>query len=218
MKWVIYILLICNIGFVAWHFRGLDSIGTTSSNKENTETTLQVENDNQLLLLSELKHKPKSSLGSKLCYSLGPFTKETHSQKAQQQLSDNGLETRQVDLRDTSRSGYWVTLPTNKTSKEARKQMARLKELKVKDYFLVATGSHANGVSLGVYSLKSSARRRIDEMIKLGFIPQMESVALPKKVYWLNWYKNSEVQPEESFLNKIENIYPQISKIERSCK
>jgi len=24
MKWFIYLLLICNIGFAAWHFRGLD--------------------------------------------------------------------------------------------------------------------------------------------------------------------------------------------------
>lgn len=223
MKWLIYILLIINIGFAAWHFRGLDNLGRANSvqianSKGSMDSTQQADNENQLLLLSELQNKPKSSLGSRLCFSLGPFTKESHSNKAQRLFTDNGFETKRIDLRDTSRSGYWVTLPVNKSSQAAREQIEKLKKLKVKDYFLVATGSHANAVSLGVYSLKSSARRRIDEMIKLGFVPQMESVALPQKVYWLNWYKETKVQPEESIISEIKNIYPHISKIERSCQ
>lgn len=223
MKWLIYILLICNIGFAAWHFRGLDKVDSgnsvqTANSKESLELTKQAAHENQLLLLSELKNKPKSSLGSRLCFSLGPFTKETYSNNAQKLFTDNGFETKRIELRDTSRSGYWVTLPANKSSQAAREQIELLKKLKVEDYFLVATGSHANAVSLGVYSLKSSARRRIDEMIKLGFVPQMESVALPQKVYWLNWYKESKAQPEESMISEIKKIYPQISKIERSCE
>ena len=223
MKWLIYILLICNIGFAAWHFRGLDNVGSVDSmqnanSKESLPSAQQVSNEHQLLLLSELTNKPKSSLGARLCFSLGPFTKESHSNKAQKLFTEKGFETKRIDLRDTSQSGYWVTLPANKSAQAAREQIEQLKKLKVEDYFLVATGSHANAVSLGVYSLKSSARRRIDEMTKLGFMPLMESVALPQKVYWLNWYKESKAQPEESIISEVKNIYPHISKIERSCE
>jgi len=215
MKWFIYLLLICNIGFAAWHFRGLDM------REDGAVAALDISNENQLVLLSEFKpqqKKTKTSLAGKLCYSLGPFTKKSESKKAQILLKENKVETARLRLRDTSRSGYWVILPATESRKEANKHIAKLKKLKIKDYFLVATGSHENAVSLGVFSQKKLARRRIDEMIRLGFIPRMESVALPRKVYWLNWYKESEKQPDGSIINNIKKMYPQISKIERSCK
>ena len=214
MKWLIYFLLVCNIGFAAWHFRGLDT------RIDGAGEQIGITNENQLILLSEFKHEKKKTKksGGKLCFSLGPFTKKIKFEKAQQQLTEEGLETKRLRLRDTSKSGFWVILPASETRKEANKHIRRLKELKIKDYFLVATGANQNAVSLGVYSQKKLARRRVDEMIRKGFIPRMESVALPRKVYWLNWYKDSEQQPEYSILAKIKNISPQISKIERSCK
>jgi len=212
MKWLIYLLLIFNIGFASWHFRGLDA------REDGAVNTLKINNENQLILLSEFKQQQKSELAGKLCYSLGPFTKKAQSKKAQQILSEASIESKQIRLRDTSRSGYWVILPASESRKAANKHIQKLKKLKITDYFLVATGSHENAVSLGVYSQKKLARNRVDEMIRLGFVPRMESVALPKKVYWLNWYKESKIQPEETLISSIKKQYPQISKIERSCK
>jgi len=215
MKWLIYILLIFNIGFAAWHFRGLDM------REDGADEVLDINNESQLVLLSEFQLQQKQSktaLGGKLCYSLGPFTKKSQSEKAQVLLKAKNIESKQIRLRDTSRSGYWVILPASETRKEANKHILRLKKLKVNDYFLVATGSHENAVSLGVFSQKKLARRRVDEMIRLGFIPRMESVALPRKVYWLNWYKDAKSQPSDTLLSNIKKQYQQTSKIERSCK
>lgn len=215
MKWLIYILLIFNIGFAAWHFRGLDM------REDGATDVLDINNENQLILLSEFQQqqkKSKTTSGGKLCYSLGPFTQKSESEKAQVLLKAKNIESKWIRLRDTSRSGYWVILPASETRKEANKHIRRLKKLKVNDYFLVATGTHENAVSLGVYSQKKLARRRVDEMIRLGFIPRMESVALPRKVYWLNWYKDAKNQPSEAMLSNIKKQYQQISKIERSCK
>ena len=215
MKWLIYILLIFNIGFAAWHFRGLDM------REDGAASALEINNESQLILLSEYQQqqkKSKTTSGGKLCYSLGPFTQKTGSEKAQVLLKAKNIETKRIRLRDTSRSGFWVILPASETRKEANKHIRRLKKLKVNDYFLVATGPHENAVSLGVYSQKKLARRRVDEMIRLGFIPRMESVALPRKVYWLNWYKDSKTQPDATMMSNIKKQYPQASKIERSCK
>ena len=212
MKVIIYFLLVCNIGFAAWHFRGLN-VGESESS-----SGVEINHENQLILLSEFKQKKHAELGGKLCFSLGPFTKKSQATKVQNQLKEGKFETKRVQLRDTSRSGYWVTLPASETRKKAKQVIAKLKKLKIDDYFLVAKGSHENAVSLGVYSQKKLARRRVDEMIRLGFIPKMESVPLPRKVYWLNWYKDAEVQPEYSILTKIKKNHAQISKIERSCK
>lgn len=215
MKWVIYLLLICNIGFAAWHFRSLDT------RDESKVEQFNINNENQLILLSEFKpqqNKGKASAGGKLCYSMGPFQKKSAAEKAGDILKTQNIETRRIRLRDTSRSGYWVILPATATRKEASKHIKRLKKLKVKDYFLVATGPNENAVSLGVFSQKKLARRRVDDMIRLGFVPRMESVALPRKVHWLNWYKDSKLQPGKEILSKIKKQHPQVSKIERSCK
>ncbi len=215
MKWIIYFLLIFNIGFAAWHFRGLNA------RQDGAIDVSTINNENQLVLLSEFQQqqkKVKTTAGGKLCYSLGPFIKKSQSDKARQLLRKNNVESKQLRLRDTSRRGFWVILPATESRKEANKHITRLKELKIKDYFLVATGTHANAVSLGVFSQKKLARRRVDEIIRLGFIPRMESVALPRKVYWLNWYKNAQEQPDEEIIKNIKNEYSGISKVERSCK
>lgn len=212
MKVIIYFLLICNLGFAAWHFQGLGVNGDDSADK------IEINHENQLILLTEFKANEQTEQGAKLCYSLGPFIKKSQANKAQEILKESDVETKRIQLRDSSRNGYWVILPANKSRKEAKKQVARLKKLKIEDYFLVAKGSHANAVSLGVYSKKKLARRRVDEMIRLGLIPRMENVPLPRKVYWLNWYKDAEVQPEYELLAEMKKKQSQISKIERSCK
>lgn len=212
MKVIIYFLLICNLGFAAWHFQGLGGNGDQSS------SDMDISHENQLVLLSELQQKKQTELGAKLCFSLGPFSKKAAATKAQDLLKRSDFETKRIQLRDTSRSGYWVILPASESRKKARAQITKLKKLKITDYFLVAKGTHENAISLGVYSQKKLARRRVDEMIRLGFIPRMESVPLPRKVYWLNWYKAAEKQPEYSILTEIKKKYSQVSKIERSCK
>lgn len=214
MKWIIYLLLIFNIGFAAWHFRGLDV------REDGAVDISAINSESQLVLLSEFQQQKtlKKAVGGKLCYSLGPFTKKDKADKTQAFLMAKNFETKVLTLRDTSRRGYWVILPASESRKEARKHVAQLKKLKIKDYFLVATGTHENAVSLGVYSQKNLARRRVDEMIRLGFVPRMETVALPRKVYWLNWYKESKNQPADSIIDNLKKQHAQISRIERSCK
>lgn len=212
MKLIIYFLLICNLGFAAWHFKGIDV------REDGAENGLALNHENQLILLTEYQQEKQSQSGGKLCYSLGPFINKSESKKALELFKGNNVEAKDIQLRDTSRSGFWVTLPASESRKEAKKQIERLKKLNVKDYFLVAKGIHENAISLGVYSQKKLARRRIDEIIRLGFIPRMENVPLPRKVYWINWYKDSKQQPKDRTLSKIMKEQSQVSKIERSCK
>lgn len=212
MKLFIYFLLLCNLGFAAWHFRGLDAHNGANN------SGLEMSHENQLVLLSEFQQEQMKSSGAKLCFSLGPFNKKSQASEVQKVLKEGNYESLLIQLRDNTRTGYWVTLPESSSRKEARKVIAHLKKLKVNDYFLVAKGSHKNAVSLGVYSQKKLARRRVDDMIRLGFIPRMESVPLPRKVYWLNWYKGADKQPEYAILSRIKKQHSQISKIERSCK
>lgn len=212
MKWLIYLLLIVNIGFAAWHFRGINSDETQAGK-------LDITNETQLVLLSEFyQQKNQTKPAGRLCYSVGPLVNKKDAQGVLASLKTLSIEAKQVQRRDTSQSGYWVILPPAESRKAANKHVSKLKKLKVKDYFLVATGSKQNAVSLGVYSQKKLARRRVDQMIRLGFVPRMESVALPRKVYWLDWYKDSKQQISKTFLTELKKKYSKLSQIERSCK
>lgn len=117
MKLIIYFLLICNLGFAAWHFRGLDV------HEDNTADTLEISHENQLILLSEFKKEKLSSLGGKLCFSLGPFNKKSEAKKAQELLKKSDFEAKRIQLRDNSRSGYWVTLPASESRKAAKNKL-----------------------------------------------------------------------------------------------
>ena len=215
MKWIIYLLLIFNISFAAWHFRGLDM------REDGAIERSEINNENELVLLSELRQKHNQgktdNSGARLCYSLGPFINKTAADKTRALLLEQDVTGKLIKLRDTSRTGFWVFLPASGSRREANKAITRLKALKVKDYFLVATGPNENAISLGVYSQKNLARRRVDEMIRQGFVPSMESVALPRQVYWINWYKDSKKQPDASLLGKIKKLGASIGKVERSC-
>lgn len=216
MKWIIYLLLVFNIGFAAWHFRGIDS------REDGSHYALDLNNENQLILLAELKQKQemekRQQAGAKLCYSVGPFSSKAVAEKAEAVFKKNEIVYHRVRLRDTSRRGYWVLLPASESRKEANEKIKRLRKLKVKDYFLVATGEKKNAVSLGVFSQQNLARRRVDDMIRLGFVPSMERVALPRKVYWLNWYKDLKKQPGSGVLEKVNALQTGVQKVERSCK
>ena len=43
MKWIIYFLLVFNIGFAAWHFRGLESVDDAAGE------VLDINNESQLI-------------------------------------------------------------------------------------------------------------------------------------------------------------------------
>ena len=108
-------------------------------------------------------------------------------------------------------------LPPAESREAAQQSVARLKQLKVTDYFLVATGEKTNAVSLGVYSQFESAHRRIKEMQDLGFKPDFEKVELPKREYWLDWSRDSGKTVPQTELEKIKQISDEARQIERGC-
>lgn len=215
MKWILYSILILNVGFASWHFRGFNA------DADLPRSVAELHMENQLVLLHELDSEAGAGAekfkAAKLCYSLGPFTQLAELSAAQKVIEEQGVNLKRIKLRDTSLSGYWVILPTSKTRKDASKIITRLKKLKINDYFIVATGPYENAISLGVFSQKNLARRRVDEMIRLGFVPSLLNVALPRKVHWLNWYKASVKQPDEELLTNLKSLYSRLSKVERTC-
>ncbi len=211
MKWIVYLLVLLNIAMFVWHFRS-DDVRDTAS----LDDTRQDEATLSLVLLKEQRQQKEKEI-TRWCFSLGPFENKQQASLANGILKSAGIEAERRLSKDARRKAYWVLLPPAESREAAQKSIARLKQLKVTDYFLVATGEKTNAVSLGVYSQFESAHRRIKEMQELGFKPDFEKVELPKREYWLDWSRKGGKPVSESDMKKIQNISGKARQIERGC-
>jgi hypothetical protein len=211
MKWLIYLLILLNIAMFVWHFRSDDVVEHTSlSDVKQDEATLS------LVLLKEQQQQKEKEI-TRWCFSLGPFEDKQQASLANGILKSAGIDAERRLSKDARRKAYWVLLPPAESREAAQKSIARLKQLKVTDYFLVATGEKTNAVSLGVYSQFESAHRRIKEMQDMGFKPDFEKVELPKREYWLDWPRKGGKPLSESDLKKVQKISDKAHQIERGC-
>lgn len=197
MKWLIYLLLLANIGVFFWHFRPA-MLSSAQPGTADSGSSLS------LVLLKEA-HEQTATPAAGRCLDLGPFETVKQASLAAAALKAHGIEPRQRVRREARRKAYWVLLPPAISRDAARKTLAKLKELHVNDYFLVPTGEKANAISLGVFSKFESAHRRIKQMQKLGFKPVFEKVELAKREYWLEW-PTAVGRPPASAMETIRRI------------
>lgn len=210
MKWLIYILLLVNLGLFVWHYQPNADMRRKQADDQLT----------RLILLTEFEQQLKSAAdedGIPRCFSLGPFTRKQSFVEAKEGMEKQGVDVFSRVSSERVRNGYWVMLPASKTSNQAKVQIQKLKDRGLKDYFLVATGEMKNAISLGVFSKSKLAKRRLDEVEEQGFNVKITKITLPKRVYWLEWPRHSENQPAKELLNKLLKRFEGIGQTERVC-
>ncbi len=211
MKWVIYTLVLLNIAMFAWHYQsGMATGSTPAISPERDEEAVS------LVLLQEERLK-KEQATTRWCYSLGPFVDKKQAESVRAILTGAGIKANRRVSKDARRKAYWVLLPPAESREAAQKSVARLKQLKVDDYFMVVSGEKTNAVSLGVFSKFESAHRRIKDMQELGFKPKFEKVELPKREYWWDWPRDGGKSLNEQEVLKVKNISSEARQIEREC-
>lgn len=191
MKWLIYLLLVANLSWFAWHSRSVP--GDVSA-----RVLPAADGVPGLQLLSETTPAPASPPPSipapvpsvaitpeSRCYRLGPFAAAEPAAAARARLEAAGWSVHlQVDD-SLRRDGYWVMLPSLRSRAAALEVIAMLKRRGVEDYFLIAAGDHKNGISLGVFSERARAERRLASLRPMGLSPRLETVELPQRRFWL---------------------------------
>jgi len=215
MKWIIYTLLLANLGFGLWHYRSV----------ELNSVQAPVDDDNlRLVLLKEyLAQQEQASVDGPLsteptaarCNTLGPFKKKKTANAIRKELVSLGISAERRMSKDNTRKGFWVLIPPESSRKKARAHVSDLKSKNVKDYFLVVTGAQANAVSLGVFSRSDLAQKRYDEIKALGFKIKIRQVDLPLREYWLDWPQEQQLLPE--VLDTFRERHPNIGQTDRSC-
>lgn len=210
MKWIIYSLLLVNLGAVVWH------LSMPNLNQEIKEPALYEPRLIQLSEFSQDSAKFTENLASR-CFSLGPFSHDNKAKAAQKLLRKWGVEAEYRKSEERVREGFWVLLPPASSRDAAKKTVRDLKLKGEKDFFLVATGQQENAISLGVFAKSESANRRLRQVKEKGFAPVVQTIHLPSKDYWLDWPRTSEIRITDTQLQKIKKQNKDIGQVERRC-
>ena len=115
------------------------------------------------------------------CHVIGPFDTALQAEQFGGRLARLGGEPRVREEALREDAGYWVFLP-EQPADQARATLDKLQEKGVKDYYLGKT----HYISLGIYSNKEAAERRLTEIAEMGFEPVVERRFRTRTVYWLD--------------------------------
>jgi len=150
------------------------------------------------------------------CYTLGPFKDKELSDKAMMMLKGrvNGLKDRSREENEQQR--YWVYIPSLKNRSEAIAKSKLLAKKKIKDYYIIRTGSKYNGISLGHFKEKVHAYRRLDNLKALGFDVEIEPIYQTYTVHWLDYELAGEKPEEQDVLREFQD--DGVARLDRSCE
>lgn len=214
MKWLIYTLVLLNIGFALWHLRSQEIPSAQPAQGEDQAL--------KLILLKEYVEPaatpaPAAATAAvaKQCYTLGPFKTAQAAATIRQKLSKNGIDAQNRVSKTKTRAGFWVYLPATISRADAQANIAKLKAQQIKEYFMIVNGEYTNAISLGVFAQPELAQRRHDDIAALGFTVKLQKVDLLQREYWLDWPLANALAP--ALLDEIRRENSGIGQTERTC-
>ncbi len=130
------------------------------------------------------------------CYSLGPYATRSEARRALGVIR-NDVERARIRQSEAMQTlGYWIYLPAVSTRAEALALARQLSELGVRDYYVVTAGERMNTVSLGLFSVKENATRRLEGMKQLGFDARMTIRKEKRPVYFVDYAHHPAQEPD----------------------
>ena len=104
-----------------------------------------------------------------LCVSYGPFSYIKEAENIKIWLDERNIFTKQRKYSTSEEKLFWVYISPNQSKEDALEKIESLKKKNITDYRFVNEGDMKNAISLGVFSSKSSANRRLKELTSKGF-------------------------------------------------
>jgi cell division septation protein DedD len=124
------------------------------------------------------------------CFTLGPYRDRDRADDVADRIREAGLPASRRSSVERVLRSYWVLIPPLPNEEAADAIAAQLKRRGVKDFFV--TEEPPNAVSLGVFSQRRYADRRVSEMERLGYEVEVEPIYRDRTVYWLDYETRSD--------------------------
>ena len=142
-------------------------------------------------LFSELMQDDDLMSVHRRCYSLGPFRSTGELAKVRTRLLEVSTQVRERETQALIDRGYWLYMPPYKSAAEAMQALALLRALGQEDIAVIYNGEWTNALSLGYFSQRINAQKRIDELEGKGYSPQMEVRHDSEPRYWLDYEQDA---------------------------
>lgn len=153
-----------------------------------------------------------------VCFTMGPFKETGLVKMVSGRLRDIGATVSQRSKVEQEQYGYRVYLKPYATREEAAAEARRLAENGVRDYYIIADDpDKKNGISLGLFRKKSGAIRRMAQVRRFDFKPQMEIRYRDTTIYWLDFEHSPDVDSEALWRELAEET-PELQRLHRDCK
>jgi hypothetical protein len=124
--------------------------------------------------------------GETHCVSLGPFTDLTDAARAATLLRENELDPRQRAGEGVVWKGFWVTLEGVPDRATANAIIERLRRAGIADAYAMPGDGRDVTISLGLFSERQRALRRLDDAKAVGIAPRIVDRERAGTVYWID--------------------------------
>lgn len=150
------------------------------------------------------------------CHTIGPFTDLDRAKAVSERIRQLGANVTRRNKIEQEQYGYRVFLPPYKTREEAVAATQKLAKHGIQDYFIISDEDRKNGISLGLFRKKSGAIRRMEQVSRFDFKPQMEIRYRDNTIYWLDYEQTGELVTD-SIWREITEETPNLQKLPRDC-
>jgi hypothetical protein len=150
------------------------------------------------------------------CHTVGPFTDLDKAKAVSERIRQLGAKVTRRNKTEQEQTGYRVFLPPYKTREEAVAATQRLAKNGIQDYFIISDDDRKNGVSLGLFRKKTGAERRMEQISRFDFNPQMEIRYKDNTIYWLDYEQTGELVTDQAW-REITEETPNLQKLPRDC-
>ncbi|MEE9141134.1 MAG: SPOR domain-containing protein [Gammaproteobacteria bacterium] len=177
MRNLFLLLLLVNLGFLAWRFWVAPEPERMGAEPE-VAPTLQTPDP------MAGGTAPANQPG---CVSLGPFLNAEEAERAATRLRNGGYTPEQRVVEAIIATRTWVYLPPFPTRERARDAMRDLRDQGVTDLYVEPGPENRNAISLGLFSSPTSAERRAREIRALGYETRVSRLPRRSFLYWLDF-------------------------------
>lgn len=195
MRWIFLTLLLLNLAYLAWQNfapQAKPPHGAAANRRfGSTEIVLLEEKSDAPerefanVVTNPIVQPETPVVSSETCASIGPFPDLFAGWQMVDHLAalDITGEVKAVD-QATGRHDYRVLLPPLPSLQEAFRKLRELKSSKI-DSYVITEGTHALGISLGVFSTEERAERTRARLEREGY--QSKVVEIPRfhREYWI---------------------------------
>ncbi|HEB92216.1 MAG TPA: hypothetical protein ENI94_01865 [Gammaproteobacteria bacterium] len=182
----------------------------TPAGRESARAPLKVE------ALPELEPPPAIVL---VCFTLGPLKDEAEAGRMYKALLALDVKAEQRLSERQVLKGYWVFLPPFKSYADARRKVLVLQEKGLDDMYIMGKGEVKNAISLGLFTRKSTATARLNQVRRMDSAAMMKPRYRAVKEKWLDLSVDSAQTEKIAGIAALADQQPGVELVQRkTCK